>query len=281
MRVAVMAAMAVLASGPACSEATGGQSAGGPLPATVDAAYREALRLSPLPRDVEAEQAYWRDGGDGSVRAESHLERLQRRITHDRKARALLVQPADLEKRCLDIELQGCDVAGGGFLKLADEHLLYWQVQEGRTDEGGVGGGVVVLEKRGAGPLTPLVWTAEGGAYEAPVLIANGDGEWLLALPGVSRGTGAGDMLRLLRFRNGVWRQIDTDWQSRAGDLLNGREVRHRPYWSFHDGIRAVTPLWNPSDAQCCGQAGTGLLEFDVVDDRLTLTDLRLLGGER
>lgn len=274
--------LSVVAAGPACSQATGAQKADGPVPTTIDAAYREALRNSPLPRDVEAEQADWREAGAGGASAEFHLERLQRRITYDRRARALRVQPADLEKGCLEIELKGCGVAGGGFLSLADDHTLYWQVQSGHTDEDGVGGGVVVLERRGgSGPLTPLVWTAEGSAYDAPILTPNGEGEWLLILPGVSRGTGAGDMLRMLRFRNGAWRQIDTDWQSRAGDLLNGREVRHRPYWSFHDGMRAITPLWNASDAQCCGEAGTALLEFDIVDDRLTLQEIKLLGQKR
>ena len=273
--------LAVVAAGPACSQATGGQSgaAGGPLPTTVDAAYREALRNSPLPRDVEAEQADWREAGADGASAEFHLERLQRRIAYDRRARALRIQPADLEKGCLEIELKGCGVSGGGFLPLADGHSLYWQTQEGFTDEDGVGAGVVVLERRGgSGSLTPLVWTSEGGSYEAPILVPNGEGEWLLILSGVSRGTGAGDMLRMLRFKNGAWRQIDTNWQSRAGALLNGREVRHRPYWSFHDGMRAITPLWNASDAQCCGEAGTALLEFDIVDDKLTLQEVNLLG---
>ena len=271
--------LAVVAAGPACSQATGGQAANGALPTTIDAAYREALRNSPLPRDVESEQTYWRDGGDDSVSDPFHLERLQRRITYDRRARALRVQPADLEKGCLQIELKGCGVSGGGFLPLGDDHTLYWQTQEGFNDEDGVGAGVVVLERRGGSrSLTPLVWTSEGGSYEAPILVPNGEGEWLLILSGVSRGTGAGDMLRMLRFKNGAWRQIDTDWQSRAGSRLRGREVRHRPYWSFHDGMRAITPLWNASDAQCCGEAGTALLEFDIVDDKLTLQDVNVLG---
>lgn len=280
MAMATAAIMAALAA-PACSQAPAGPAATGPVPTTIDAAYREALRLSPLPRDVEADQAYWRDGGDDSVSAEFHLERLQRRIAYDRRARALRVQPADLEKGCLEIELKGCGVSGGGFLPAGDGHTLYWQTQEGFTDEDGVGAGVVVLERRGGSrALTPVVWTSEGGTYEAPILIPQGEGEWLLVLSGVSRGTGAGDMLRMLRFKNGVWRQIDTDWQSRAGALLKGREVRHRPYWSFHDGMRAITPLWNASDAQCCGEAGTALLEFDIVDDKLTLQEVKMLGGK-
>lgn len=270
---------AVLAVGPACSQPTGGQKADGAVPTTIDAAYREALRLSPLALDVEAEQADWRRGGEYAAPDEAHLERLQRRITHDRRARSLRVQPADLEKGCLEIELKGCGVSGGGFLPLDDGHVLYWQTQTGFTDEDGVGAGVVVLERRGGtGALTPLVWTSEGGTYEAPILIPNGEGEWLLILSGVSRGTGSGDMLRMLRFKNGVWRQIDTNWQVRATGLLNGREVRHRPYWSFHDGMRAISPLWNPSDAQCCGEAGVALLQFDIVDDKLTLQDINLLG---
>lgn len=271
---AVLAA-ALLATSPACSQTP----AAAPLPTTVDGAYREALRLSPLPLDVEVEQRDWQANRSDSD-DQYHLERLQRRIAADRRARALRVQPADLEKACLEIELQGCGVSGGGFLRGGDDFTLHWQVQDGFTEEDGVGGGVVVLERRGgSGPLTPLVWTAEGSAYEAPVLSFEGEGQWLLILPGVSRGTGAGDMLRMMLFRDGVWRQVDTDWQSRAGDLLKGREVRHRPNWNFHDGLRAITPLWNAADAQCCGEAGVALLEFEIIDDRLTLTDLKPLGG--
>lgn len=38
-----------------------------------------------------------------------------------------------------------------------------------------------------------------------------------------------------------------------------------------------MTPLWGPGDAACCGRAGVALLGFDVVDDQLTLTELRML----
>lgn len=272
---AVLAA-ALLATSPACSQTP----AAAPLPTTVDGAYREALRLSPLPLDVEVEQRDWQANRSDSD-DQYHLERLQRRIAADRRARALRVQPADLEKGCLEIELQGCGVSGGGFLRGGDDFTLHWQVQDGFTEEDGVGGGVVVLERRGAsGPLTPLVWTSEGSAYEAPILVFEGEGQWLLILPGVSRGTGAGDMMRMMLFRDGVWRQVDTDWQSRAGDLLKGREVRHRPNWNFHDGLRAITPLWNAADAQCCGEAGVALLEFEVIGDKLTLTEMKPLGGD-
>ena len=276
MRMLMMTALAaaLLATGPACSQTP----AAAPLPTTVDGAYREALRLSPLPLDVEAEQRDWQANRSDSD-DQYHLERLQRRIAADRRGRALRVQSADLEKGCLEIELQGCGVEAGGFLKGGDDLTLYWQVQNGFTEEDGVGGGVVVLERGDSGAMTPLVWTSEGSAYEAPILIFEGDGEWLLILPGVSRGTGAGDMMRMMLFRDGAWRQVDTDWQSRAGDLLKGREVRHRPNWNFHDGMRAITPLWNASDAQCCGEAGVALLEFEVIGDKLTLTDLKPLGG--
>lgn len=276
MRMLTMTALAtaLLATGPACSQAPTAAA----VPTTVDAAYREALRLSPLPHDVEAEQKDWQ-ANRSDAEDEFHLERLQRRIAADRRARALRVRSGDLEKGCLEIELQGCGVEAGGFLRGGDDFTLYWQTQNGHTDADGVGGAVVVLERQRGGALTPLVWTAEGSAYEAPILSFEGEGQWLLILPGVSRGTGAGDMLRMMLFRDGAWRQVDTDWQSRAGGLLKGLEVRHRPNWSFHDGMRAITPLWNAVDAQCCGEAGVALLEFEVIDDRLTLTEVKRLGG--
>lgn len=253
------------------------------LPTTVDAAYRLSLSLSPLRHDVEAEHRLWLEDQalpqDERPSDGAYLERLQRRIAHDRRARALRVRPEALQAGCLEIELKGCSAPAGGFLVLTDDRVLHWQTQDGYTEEDGVGGGVVVLERIGTAPtLTPLVWTAEGSHYDSPILVQRGEAQ-LLILQGVSRGTGAGDMLRMLNFRDGGWHEVDTDWQARAGALMQGREVRHRPFWSFHDGIRALSPLWRAGDAGCCGEGGVALLEFEVAGDRLTLTDMNILGG--
>lgn len=285
MRTKLAAVLVILAAGAACSQA-GAQ--GGTLPTTVEAAYREALTLSPLKHDVESEHRYWLE--DQTLPEETrpddsrYLERLQRRITYDRRARALRPRPEGIGGGCLEIELNGCDADSGGFIKVDDNRTLYWQTQTGFTDEDGSGGGVVVLERVGNAPtLTPLVWTSEGSHYDPPILVSQGNGKWLLILQGVSRGTGAGDMLKMMLFRDGAWHEIDTDWQTRGRALLNGMEVRHRPFWSFHDGMRALSPLWRANDSGCCGEGGVALLDVDIIDDRLTLTEVRVLeaGPER
>ena len=74
---------------------------------------------------------------------------------------------------------------------------------------------------------------------------------------------------------DGRWRPVDIHWQDRAGDLLKGFEVRHQPRWRFPE-LSAWTPLWRPQDANCCGEGGDAGLDFDIVDDRLTLTSVNM-----
>lgn len=176
---------------------------------------------------------------------------------------------------CVAGPLKGCAVASAGVVTLDRTRRLWWQIQDGYTEEDGVGGGMMVFEQTGDGPLTPVVWAFEAGVYEAPVLTRVDSGP-LLVVPGVSRGTGAGDASVLMIRSAGGWRPVDTDWQDRAGPLLDGREVRHRPYWYWTEML-AMTPLWRSDDSQCCGRAGVALLSFDVVDGQLTLTRVRML----
>lgn len=246
----------------------------GPLPTTIAAAFREAMRSSPVPQGLAEAHRYWTEDGSQADDLD-YLGRLQARIRQNRIAQAARPTPLSLTETCVAVLLQGCSVAGAGMLPLDRERRLWWQVQEGHTDEDGVGGGLLVFEQTGDGPLIPVVWTFEAGLYEAPILTRVDSGPLLVA-PGVSRGNGAGDASVVMIRHEGGWRAVDTDWQGRAGPLLNGREVRHRPYWYWQE-MMAMTPLWRPGDAACCGRAGVAMLSFDVVDERLTLTELRML----
>lgn len=245
-------------------------------PTTIEAAYREALALSPLAYEVENAHRYW-TGAEPDMRSDEayYLETLQRRIRQDRIARAAVATPDGLNA-CVEVVLKACGVDSAGFLSAGDQGRLWWQIQSGFTDEDGVGEGVMIFREAEGGRLEPILWTFEGGSYENPYLERHGDGQWLLIVPGLSRGTGSGDMTVMMLWRDGEWRAVDTDWQSRAGALLNGLEVRHQPRWAF-PRLVAMSPLWRPSDANCCGEAGWANLEFDIVDDRLTLVDLELV----
>lgn len=242
-----------------------------PTAGTVEGAYRQALAISPLRYEVESEHRYWTTApADQRSDEASYLEDLQSRIRQDRKASAVRTTPAALDA-CVDVVLKGCSVQSAGFLSMGDEGRIWWQIQDGFTDEDGVGGGVVVFEEIAGGQLKPILWTFEGSRYETPYLEPHGDGRWLLIVPGLSRGTGSGDMTVMMIRRDGGWHAVDMDWQSRVGDRLGGFEVRHQPRWLF-PRLEAWSPLWRDDDANCCGTAGAVDLEFDVVDDRLTVT---------
>ncbi|HRO33172.1 MAG TPA: hypothetical protein PLQ03_07130 [Brevundimonas sp.] len=275
MRLLTVSILASALAAAACTQAPA--AAQEPVATTLDGAYRQALALTPLPYEVENQHRYWLslpadERGDETY----ELERLQRRIVQDRKARAVRTTTEALQAGCVDIVLKGCSVTSGGFVQGGDQRL-WFQIQDGFTDEDGVGGGVVIFEQEAGGALKPIYWTFEGSRYDAPMLTPHGEGQWLLIVPGISRGTGSGDMTVMMLWRDGAWRAVDVDWQSRAGDLLKGFEVRHQPRWHFPE-LSAHTPLWRASDANCCGEGGSAGLTFDIVQDRLTLTDVNIQG---
>lgn len=242
-------------------------------PATIPLAYEMAMALSPVPHALEERHRYWRsDGAD--LNDESYLDELQRRIRQDRAARDLNVKPEALSRGCVELTLKGCASRAGGFLRQG-ETVVWWQIQDGFTDEDGVGGGVIVFEARGD-RLRPILWDFEGGRYDAPLLIPVDAGVLLIA-PGLSRGTGSGDSTVMAILRDGEWRPVDTHWQERARDQLGGFSVYHQPRWDFEQ-MSAFTPLWRDSDPGCCGTAGTADIDFDIVDDRLTVVGVRLKG---
>ncbi|MGV3577774.1 hypothetical protein [Brevundimonas sp.] len=270
MRTVTLAILVLAVATSACNAQSPAAVPEAPVADTVDGAYRQALAASPLAWQVEAERRYWTTAGaDQRSDEASYLADLQARIREDRKAAAARTTPAALNV-CVDVVLKGCDVRSAGFLGMGDEGRIWWQIQDGYTDADGVGGGVVVFEEFAGGQLKPLVWSFEGARYENPHLEPYGDGQWLLIVPGISRGTGSGDMTIMMLKRDGGWHAVDTDWQSRGGDKLGGFETRHQPRWRF-PALEAWSPLWRADDGNCCGTAGSAEMEFEIVDDRLTL----------
>lgn len=240
-------------------------------PATIPAAYEQALALSPVPHRLAEAHDHWRiDGAD--PHDADYLERLRGRIAQDRAAGAARPSTADLWRGCAPVVLKGCDSRAGGYLRF-DDTVLWWQLQDGFTDADGVGGGVMVFAPEG-GALRPILWDFEAGRYGPPLLVKV-DAGLLLIAPGVSRGTGAGDSTVMMILRDGRWRPVDTRWQDRARDQLGGFETRHQPRWNFEE-MTAWTPLWREGDANCCGTAGSADLQFDIIDDRLTVVSAEL-----
>ena len=269
MRLLTVSILALTAMLSACGQAPTAE-AREPLATTVDGAYRQALAVTPMPYEVEAGHRYWTTAPANERGEDSfYVEDLQRRITADRKARAARTTVEALDDACVDIVLKGCSVSSGGFVQGGDRRL-WFQIQQGFTDEDGVGGGVIIFEQESGGALKPIYWTFEGARYDAPMMTPHGEDGWLLIAPGVSRGTGSGDMTVMMLWRDGAWRPVDVDWRSRAGDLLGGFEVRHQPRWRFPE-LSAHTPLWRPEDGNCCGRGGEAGLDFEIVDEKLTL----------
>jgi len=278
MRLSTASILALALAGSACGPAPAAE-AREPLATTAEGAYRQALAVTPMPYAVESEHRAWLAApADERGDEEFYVDALQRRIVQDRKARAVRTTVEALRDGCVDIVLKGCSVSSGGFVQGGDKRL-WFQIQDGYTEEDGVGGGVVIFEQQSDGALKPIYWTFEGSRYDPPMLTPNGEGRWLLIAPGLSRGTGSGDMTVMLLWRDGQWRPVDINWQDRAGALLRGLEVRHQPRWHFPE-LSAWTPLWRPDDANCCGEGGDAGLDFDIVDDKLTLTAVNMRGGE-
>ena len=274
MRIITLAILALAVATSACNAQTTPEPEA-PVADTVEGAYRQALAASPLPYEIENEHRYWTTApADQRSDETSYLEELQRRIRQDQKASAARTTPAALNT-CLDVVLKSCGVQSAGFLSMGDAGRIWWQIQDGFTDEDGVGGGVVVFEEVAGGQLKPILWTFEGSRYENPYLEPHGDGQWLLIVPGISRGTGSGDMTVMMNRRDGGWHAVDMDWTSRVGDRLGGFETRHQPRWLF-PRLTAWSQLWRADDGNCCGTAGSVEMDFEVIDDRLTLTDAEI-----
>lgn len=278
MRIITLAILALAAATSACTAQTTPTPA--PVADTLDGAYRQALTLSPLRYEIENEHRYWVDAPESERSDEAgYLTRLQDRIRQDQRASAARTTAAALNT-CVDVVMKGCSVRSAGFLGMGDAGRIWWQIQDGFTEEDGVGGGVMIFEEEAGGRLKPILWTFEGSRYENPYLEPHGDGRWLLIVPGLSRGTGSGDMTVMMVHRDGGWHAVDMDWQSRVGDRLGGFETRHQPRWLF-PRLEAWSPLWRADDANCCGTAGSAEMEFDVVDDRLTLTNAEITAAAR
>jgi|GEM_PF-553432 len=242
----------------------------------LDAAWREAMAVSPTPVSLARDRM--EAGTITAEEAPDFIAQLQRDAAWDRSVAAVRMGAARLTQGCATPGLDGCTARQGGWLTAPAGEVLYWQIQKGSTDEGGTMEAVVLFQPGADGALRPIGWT-RGGFYQPPVLIQDGEGAPLhVAVSGVFPGTGARNADLLYRWTPGAerpLREIDTvSWR----DGLSARLPAGLEVWKGVDmdyaSLRASSPLWQASDANCCASGGSVWLSFSISEDKLVLDDV-------
>jgi hypothetical protein len=242
----------------------------------LDAAWREALAATPTPVSLERDRA-----DAGTITAEEapdFIAQLRRDTAWDQSVAAVRTDVGRLTQGCATPGLDGCTARQGGWLTAPSGEVLYWQIQKGSTDEGGTMEAVVLFQPGADGALRPIGWT-RGGFYQPPVLIQGGENASLhVAVSGVFPGTGARNADLLYRWTPGAERplaEIDAvSWRDGlAARLPAGLEVWKGVEMDYAS-LRASSPLWQASDANCCASGGSVWLSFSISEDRLVLDDV-------
>lgn len=256
-----------------------------PPPAELSAAYDAAIAASPTARQLEAEQREWvhyRDldeYGYGSDGDDERMLDLNRRAARDQALGRIVLRDGRIPNDCIGEALKGCSSPAGGWVTASDGERLYWQLQEGFTDENGITGGFVLLADAGAarmGPIRPVAWAFEGYRYEAPALMVV-DGKLYIAVAGRMQGTGNGNADVLFRWTPNAAEplvQVDNwSWHNQLAEQLpTGLEVWKGIDFRYADSeVWAWTKLWQANDGNCCPSGGEAILAFQIKDDALVL----------
>lgn len=275
MRVLLSVLMLLGVAAPAVAQVT-------PPSEEFSRAYEAALAVSPTARQLEAEQRDWlkyRELDEYGYGAEGDDERmltLRRQAARDAAlAQTVLAAPDGLAS-CVGVVLKGCSSRAAGWLNSPNGDRLFWQLQDGFTDENGITGGIVLLSSGGMGPIRPVAWAFEGYRYDAPVLLES-EGRLYVAVPGRMQGTGYGNADVIFRWEPDAVQplvQVDNwSWRDALAERLpKGLEVWKGVDFRYADGeIWAWTPLWREGDGNCCASGGTASLAFDLTDDVMVL----------
>ena len=264
--ISTLVVLALTAASPAAAQAQD----------ALAAAWREALAATPTPVSLTRDRA-----DAGTITAEEapdFIAQLQRDTAWDQSVAAVRTDPARLTQGCATPGLDGCTARQGGWLTAPSGEVLYWQIQKGSTDEGGTMEAVVLFQPGADGALRPIGWT-RGGFYQPPVLIQDGENASLhVAVSGVFPGTGARNADLLYRWTPSAERplsEIDTvSWRDGlAARLPVGLEVWKGVEMDYAN-LRASSPLWQASDANCCASGGSVWLNFSIGEDRLVLDNV-------
>ncbi|MES2835069.1 MAG: hypothetical protein V4707_10225 [Pseudomonadota bacterium] len=253
-----------------------------PPSAEFSEAYDAAIAASPTARQLEAEQREWvhyRDLDEYGYGADGDDERmldLRRRAARDRALGQIEMGSPDAMGSCVGEALKGCSSRAAGWVTSPDGARLFWQLQDGFTDETGITGGVMLLSAGGMGAVRPVAWAFEGYRYEAPTLLMI-DGKMYVAASGRMQGTGNGNADVIFRWEPDAAQpltQVDNwSWRDTLSERLpTGLEVWKGVDYRYNDeGVWAWTPLWREGDGNCCASGGSAMLMFRIEDDRLVL----------
>jgi hypothetical protein len=269
MRIAVsLLVLGLLSGSPAAAQTPS---------APMEAAFRAALAVTPTPASLRADQAEWATEGadDLGVAEVDRIAGLRRTAERDRAVRAVRVSVDDLARGCVPLGLNDCHADRGGFLRAPSGAVLYWQVQQGSTEEAGVSEASVLLVRDGA-TLRPVAWVS-GAFYQPPELIETGDPAQLyVALPGHQGGSGVFNADVLFRWTPGAETELTEIDVRHWRATLDSRLPVGLQVWKgvdFHwPQLAAWTPLWTEDDANCCASGGEANLDFAIEGDVLVLT---------
>lgn len=253
-----------------------------PPSAGLTAAFEAARAASPTGPQLEAEQREWLhyrsldEYGYGADGDDGRMLELNRRAQRDRALGEATVASPEALAACIGAALKGCSSRAAGWLTSPDGERLFWQMQDGVTDENGITGGFILLSGDGAGPLRPRAWAFEGWRYEPPTLLMV-EGEMYVAVAGRMAGTGNGNADVLFRWSPDAAEplvQVDNwSWREQLAERLpTGLEVWKGVDYRYPDSdVWAWTKLWQPDDGNCCPSGGEAMLGFEIRDDVLVL----------
>ena len=258
-----------------------------PPPAELGAAFEAARAVSPTATQLEAEQREWLryraldEFGNGTGGDDERVTDLTRRAARDRALRDVSVASVDALGTCVGSALNGCSSRAAGWLSSPDGARLFWQLQDGFTDETGITGGFMLLTGGETGPVRPRAWAFEGYRYEAPTLLKIG-GQLYVAVAGRMQGTGNGNADALFRWSPGAPEplvQVDNwSWREQLDARLpTGLEVWKGVDYRYADGeVWAWTKLWQANDGNCCPSGGEATLGLEIQNDALVLANVNV-----
>lgn len=175
-----------------------------------------------------------------------------------------------------------CTVEAAGTVAGAASPILKFQKQTYTQDGSRIAAAVVVL-RAGDTSNAPLhaiaVAYAEEAYYGDPVVQTTPFGPILL-LPGNLDGTGNFDASPLFRYDTGKPADIDNvSWLRDLTHRLPMGLGAWKGIYPDYKTMTARTPLWQPSDANCCPTGGHATIALALAGNRLVIKDLTVVRG--
>lgn len=175
------------------------------------------------------------------------------------------------------LEGETCKVIDFGEVGRADGRLFLYALYAYATkDNVVIDSRASVFERRTDGQLRlRLAPDGNNGTFDKPMLLRTQAGT-LLHIPNSESGTGNFNHERLYIWRNGKWKEADTDsWLK----TLEARVPKGLGVWKGvypnYEKMTARTPLWRKGDSNACPNGGSADITLGWSGDRVVLTALR------